>query len=102
MLGGDDLDAEAARASGLLSELAPGDGRETAAARAERMLRRLPLSYGAAKRVLRIAADSNTETAIGAESLAQSALLLSDDHHEALAKARARQENTNSSGRSQP
>src|SRR3954454_15655278 len=54
LLGGDDLDAGAAHAAGLLSELV-GDAAElpaAARARVERMLRRAPLSYAAAKRLL--------------------------------------------------
>ena len=101
MLGGEDLDPDAALASGLISEIAAGDGREAAAERAEKMLGRLPLSYAAAKRVLCIAADSDTQTAIAAESLAQTALLQSEEHHQALTAARARQ-NAKANGRSQP
>src|SRR5215470_16710254 len=57
LLGGEDLDAEAARAAGLLSELAPSAEELPAVARArvERMLRRAPLSFAAAKRLLQVA-----------------------------------------------
>src|SRR3954470_1900665 len=59
LLGGDDLDAEAALAAGLLSELAgPGeDAVAVARARVLRMLGRAPLSFAAAKRLLQLAAD---------------------------------------------
>jgi len=92
MLGGEDLDAEGARAAGLLSEIALSDPRDVAVERAARMLSRAPLSYGAAKRVLLIAADADARSAMTAESLAQAALLTTDDHHEGLAAARERRQ----------
>lgn len=90
LLGGEDLDAGAARAAGLLSELTAADDQllEVAHARVERMLARAPLSFGAAKRLLQMAADTDQRSAILAESLAQTALLRSDDHREGLAAAR--------------
>ena len=94
LLGGDDLDAEAALAAGLLSELAgPGeDVLDRAQARVERMLARAPLSFAAAKRLLQLAADVDLRSGVLAESLAQTALLQSDDHREGLAAARERRE----------
>jgi enoyl-CoA hydratase/carnithine racemase len=94
LLGGDDLDAEAALAAGLLSELAgPGeDVLDRARARVERMLARAPLSFAAAKRLLQLAADVDLRSGVLAESLAQTALLQSDDHREGLAAARERRE----------
>jgi enoyl-CoA hydratase/carnithine racemase len=94
LLGGDDLDAEGALAAGLLSELV-ADGSDlpaAAAARVERMLGRAPLSFAAAKRLLHVAADVDQRSAIVAESLAQTALLQTDDHREGLAAARERRE----------
>jgi enoyl-CoA hydratase/carnithine racemase len=58
------------------------------------MLRRAPLSYAAAKRVLQLAGDVDQRSAMLAEALAQTALLQSDDHHEGLAAARERREPT--------
>ncbi|MFL5818900.1 MAG: enoyl-CoA hydratase/isomerase family protein [Conexibacter sp.] len=93
LLGGEDLDAAAALRAGLLSELSePGEHLVLARARVQRMLRRAPLSYGAAKRVLQLAADVDQRSAMLAESLAQAALLQSADHHEGLAAARERRE----------
>src|SRR3954470_17795286 len=92
MLGGDDLDADAALAAGLLSEVAGEDLLAAAAARVERMLGRAPLSFAAAKRLLQLAADVDQRSGILAESLAQAALLQSDDHREGLAAARERRE----------
>jgi enoyl-CoA hydratase/carnithine racemase len=94
LLGGDDLDAGAAHAAGLLSELVadPADLPAAAAARIERMLGRAPLSFAAAKRLLQLAADADQRSAIVAESLAQTALLQTDDHREGLAAARERRD----------
>ena len=61
-------------------------------ARARVMLRRAPLSFGAAKRLLHLAADSDARSTMLAESLAQTALLATDDHREGLAAARDRRE----------
>jgi enoyl-CoA hydratase/carnithine racemase len=92
LLGGEDLKADAAYAAGLLSELTDGDPVALARARVEKMLGRAPLSFGAAKRLLQLAADTDQRSAILAESLAQAALLHTDDHHEGLAAARERRE----------
>lgn len=92
MLGGDDLDADAALAAGLLSEVAGEDLLAAAAARVERMLGRAPLSFAAAKRLLQLAADVDQRSGIVAESLAQTMLLQTDDHREGLAAARERRE----------
>jgi enoyl-CoA hydratase/carnithine racemase len=87
LLGGEDLDAQAAYAAGLLSELADGEPVDIARARVETMLARAPLSFAAAKRLLQLAADIDQRSAILAESLAQTTLLQSDDHREGLAAA---------------
>jgi enoyl-CoA hydratase/carnithine racemase len=92
LLGGDDLDAEGALRLGLVTEIAAGDPVAAAKARAQHMLRRAPLSFGAAKRLLHLAADSDARSAMLAESLAQTALLATHDHREGLAAARERRE----------
>jgi enoyl-CoA hydratase/carnithine racemase len=92
LLGGDDLDAAAALRLGLVSELAEGDLVAAARARARRMLGRAPLSYGAAKRLVALAADADVRSGILAESLAQTALLGSEDHREGLAAAREKRD----------
>jgi 2-(1,2-epoxy-1,2-dihydrophenyl)acetyl-CoA isomerase len=56
------------------------------------MLRRAPLSFGAAKRLLRLAADADIQSTLLAESLAQTGLLATEDHREGLAAARERRE----------
>src|SRR4051812_23219786 len=92
LLGGEDLDADAAHAAGLLSELAPSAAElpAVAHARVEKMLGRAPLSFAAAKRLLHLAADVDQRSGMLAESLAQTALLQTDDHREGLAAARER------------
>jgi enoyl-CoA hydratase/carnithine racemase len=92
LLGGDELDAGTALDAGLLSELVEGDVVAAAAARVERMLGRAPLSFAAAKRLLALAADVDLHSGVVAESLAQTALLASEDHHEGLAAARERRD----------
>jgi enoyl-CoA hydratase/carnithine racemase len=91
LLGGDDLDVERAATIGLVSER--GGAEElpaVAVARLGKMLARAPLSFGAAKRLLGLAADTDQHSSVLAEGLAQSFLLASADHHEGLAAARER------------
>ena len=92
LLGGDELDGEGALGAGLISELSAtsDDLLTTAHRRVARMLERAPLSFGAAKRLLQVAADVDLHSGLVAESLAQTALLQSDDHREGLAAARER------------
>jgi enoyl-CoA hydratase/carnithine racemase len=92
LLGGDDLDAGGALRLGLVTEVVDGELLQAAHVRAHTMLRRAPLSYGAAKRVLQLAADSDLHSTILAESLAQTTLLASGDHREGLAAVRERRE----------
>jgi enoyl-CoA hydratase/carnithine racemase len=91
LLGGDDLDADTALRLGIVNEIAQ-DALAAAHDRASRMSSRAPLSYGAAKRLLHLAADSDLRTTVTAESLAQAGLLATDDHREGLAAARERRE----------
>jgi len=88
LLGGDDLDAEAALRLGLVSEATTEDPVEAARERATRMLARSPLSFGAAKRLAHLAADADLRSGVLAESFAQTALLQSEDHREGLAAVR--------------
>ncbi|HZU40826.1 MAG TPA: enoyl-CoA hydratase/isomerase family protein [Solirubrobacteraceae bacterium] len=92
LLSGDDLDALAALRLGLVHAIEDGDLLAAAHERALRMARRAPLSYGAAKRLLHLAADSDLRSTIAAESLVQTGLLATDDHREGLAAARERRE----------
>jgi enoyl-CoA hydratase/carnithine racemase len=91
LLGGEDLDGDAAYRVGLLSEAVTQDELMTAAeTRVARMLVRAPLSYAAAKRLLALAADVDLRSGTVAESVAQTALLMSEDHREGLAAVRER------------
>ena len=92
LLGGDDLDPQAALRLGLINEVASGELLEGAHTRARKMLLRAPLSFGAAKRLLHLAADADLHSTLLAESLAQTGLLATDDHREGLAAARERRE----------
>ncbi len=90
LLGGEDLDAQGAYLAGMLSQLTV-DGEDILAlahSRVELMLRRAPLSFAAAKRLTQLAADVDSRSAMLAESLAQTTLLQSRDHHEGLAAIR--------------
>jgi enoyl-CoA hydratase/carnithine racemase len=92
LLGGEDLDALSAHALGLITELTDPDSDvvDVARLRVERMLERAPLSFGAAKRLLQLAADVDLRSGVVAESLAQTHLLQTADHREGLAAARER------------
>jgi enoyl-CoA hydratase/carnithine racemase len=92
LLGGDDLDAAGALRLGLVNEVPTGDLLEATFDRAVRMSRRAPLSYGAAKRLLHLAADSDLRSTITAEAIAQTGLLATADHREGLAAARERRD----------
>jgi enoyl-CoA hydratase/carnithine racemase len=92
LLGGDDLDANAALRLGLVNEITDDDPVTAAGERARRMLRRAPLSFGAAKRLAHLAADADLRSGVLAESLAQTALLATEDHREGLTAARERRE----------
>jgi enoyl-CoA hydratase/carnithine racemase len=94
VLGGEDYDAPAAHAAGLLTEVAPSAEAllDAARARVGRMLGRAPLSFAAAKRLLQVAADIDLRSGQVVESLAQTALLQSEDHREGLAAVRERRE----------
>jgi enoyl-CoA hydratase/carnithine racemase len=96
LLGGNELDGISAHAVGLISELAldAADVTEVAALRVEKMLGRAPLSFAAAKRLLALAADVDLRSGLLAESLAQTHLLQTADHHEGIAALRERREPT--------
>jgi len=91
LLGSEVVEAAEAWRLGLLSEVVE-DGAVVNAARerARLMLKRSPQAYGAAKRLLAIAADVDFASGMAAESLAQTALIATPEHREAIARARAR------------
>ena len=94
LLGGDDLDAEAARRLGLRDASC---GRRSPSPRLTHaramMLRRAPLSFGAAKRLLHLAADSDARShRCWPRASPRPRCSPADDHREGLAAARDRRE----------
>ncbi|GAB4432418.1 MAG: enoyl-CoA hydratase-related protein [Chloroflexi bacterium OHK40] len=91
LLGGRDLSAEEAHALGLLTAVvSPERLLDEARARLADALKSAPQAYGLAKRLLLLAASADMESALTAESLAQSLLVQSEDHQEGLRARRER------------
>lgn len=91
VLGSEELSAGEAHRLGLVSEVVP-DGRTIVVAR-ERiglMLKRSPQAYAAAKRLLWLGANLDTESGMVAEGLAQSLLVGTEEHKAGVRAARAR------------
>ena len=85
LLGGEGLTAEEARQAGLVTAVVPDD--ELLASARERvamMLERSPQAYAAAKRLLWLAANVDLESGMVAEGLAQSLLIGTDEHKQAV------------------
>ena len=83
LLGSSTVDAEQALELGLLTEVAADEDLQSAARRlTARALTRAPQSYGLVKRLLLMAASSDLTTAMTAETIGQSLLIGTDDHHE--------------------
>ena len=83
ILGGEEVSAEEALAHGMVTALAD----DVVAAARERvavMLERSPQAYAAAKRLLWLAANVDLESGMVAEGLAQSALIGTPEHKEAV------------------
>ena len=83
ILGGEEVSAEEALAHGMVTALAD----DVVAAARERvavMLERSPQAYAAAKRLLWLAANVDLESGMVAEALAQSALIGTPEHKEAV------------------
>ncbi len=90
ILGGGELDAEAARELGLLTEVVgPGQLEDRVTEVVARILRRGPDAYAVAKRVLRVTA-ADLDRSMAVETLGQSLLIGTDDHAARLAQARER------------
>ena len=83
ILGGEEVSAEAALAHGLVTALAD-DVVAAARERVALMLERSPQAYAAAKRLLWLAANVDLESGMVAEGLAQSALIGTPEHKEAV------------------
>jgi enoyl-CoA hydratase/carnithine racemase len=91
LLGGEELSAEQAYAVGLITEVvADGALLDAARARVALMLERSPQAYAAAKRLLWLAANVDLESGMVAEGLAQSLLIGTDEHKQAVKEMRQR------------
>ncbi len=91
LLGGEQLGAAEAERVGLLTAvIADGDVVGAARERARSALKRSAEAYGAAKRLLAIAADASMQAGLAAEALAQTSLITTTEHREAVARARRR------------
>jgi enoyl-CoA hydratase/carnithine racemase len=89
LLGAEELDAAEAVRLGLLTAVVDdGDVVEAARERARLALQRSPEAYAAAKRLLAIAADASLEGGMAAEALAQTSLVATAEHRDAVARAR--------------
>jgi enoyl-CoA hydratase/carnithine racemase len=89
ILGGEELSAEQAHALGLITHVHPDDMLLTAArARVEKMLERSPQAYAAAKRLLWLAGNVDLESGMVAEGLAQSLLIGTEEHKQAVEEIR--------------
>jgi enoyl-CoA hydratase/carnithine racemase len=91
LLGGEELSAEQAYTVGLITEVTPDDALlDAARARVALMLERSPQAYAAAKRLLWLAANVDLESGMVAEGLAQSLLIGTDEHKQAVKEMRQR------------
>lgn len=89
LLAGEDLDASEAFRHGLITRVVPHEMLlEEAGELMQHILRRAPQTYGLAKRLLHLAASVDLESGLFAESLAQSLLVTTGDHHEGVRAAR--------------
>jgi enoyl-CoA hydratase/carnithine racemase len=91
LLGGEEVSAEEALRFGLVTAVVDGEALMNAARdRAALMLQRSPQAYAAAKRLLWLAANVDLESGMVAEGLAQSLLIGTDEHKQAVREARRR------------
>jgi enoyl-CoA hydratase/carnithine racemase len=91
LLGGEEVSADEALRLGLVTAVVEGDVLLAAAReRVELMLQRSPQAYAAAKRLLWLAANVDLESGMVAEGLAQSLLIGTEEHKQAVEEARWR------------
>ena len=89
MLGGEGLTAEEAHRVGLVTEVVDDDALlNRARERVALMLERSPQAYAAAKRLLWLAGNVDLESGMVAEGLAQSLLIGTDEHKQAVKELR--------------
>ena len=91
LLGGEELGAADAARLGLVTEVVKnGDVVSAARTRARLALQRSPEAYAAVKRLLALAADASLEAGLTAEALAQTSLIATPEHRDAVVRARER------------
>jgi enoyl-CoA hydratase/carnithine racemase len=91
LLGGEEVSAEDALRLGLVTAVVEPEALlDTARERIALMLERSPQAYAAAKRLLWLAANVDLESGMVAEGLAQSLLIGTDEHKQAVEEARWR------------
>jgi enoyl-CoA hydratase/carnithine racemase len=91
ILGGEELSAEAAHRVGMITAVHDDAELLTAArTRVEEMLKRSPQAYAAAKRLLWLAGNVDLESGMVAEGLAQSLLIGTNEHKQAVREVRRR------------
>ena len=91
LLGGEGLTADEAHRIGLITQVVADDELlATARERARVMLQRSPQAYAAAKRLLWLAGNVDLESGMVAEGLAQSLLIGTDEHKQAVKEMRRR------------
>jgi len=91
LLGGEELSAQEAQSAGLVTAVHADDELLGAArSRVALMLERSPQAYAAAKRLLWLAGNVDLESGMVAEGLAQSLLIGTDEHKQAVREARQR------------
>jgi enoyl-CoA hydratase/carnithine racemase len=90
ILGGEELSADEAFRLGMVTEVVSGDLLTAARERVALMLERSPQAYAAAKRLLWLAASVDLESGMAAEGLAQSLLIGTPEHKQAVEEARWR------------
>ena len=91
LLGGEGLTAEEAHEAGLITQVVPDEQLPAKAReRVALMLQRSPQAYAAAKRLLWLAGNVDLESGMVAEGLAQSLLIGTDEHKQAVKELRQR------------
>jgi enoyl-CoA hydratase/carnithine racemase len=91
LLGGEEVSSEDALRLGLVTAVVDGDAlMDAARERVALMLQRSPQAYAAAKRLLWLAANVDLESGMVAEGLAQSLLIGTSEHKQAVEEARWR------------
>ena len=91
LLGSEEISADEAFRYGLVTRVVSHDALlDEARAQLDQIFKRAPQTYGLAKRLLTLAASTDLENGLFAETLAQSLLIRTEDHKEGVRAARER------------